>query len=140
MAGEKAGYLATITYKGSTSTASAVEIARLTNCSISVSANTIDYTNRDSSGRWREKFHGFREWSGSAEFIFADANATQEDLYAVLDGTEQTFTFYPGGSTGGGTSWSGNGYLTSWEATGPDEEAVAHSVEFEGTGALSIST
>jgi hypothetical protein len=72
--------------------------------------------------------------------MFADADASQEGIYGVLDGTEQTFTFHPGGSTGGGTNWSGNGYVTGWEATAPDEEPVAHSIEFEGNGALSIST
>jgi predicted secreted protein len=140
MAGEQAGYTATITYKTSTSTTAAVTLAKLTDVGLSVTAGTIDYTNRDSTGRWREKFSGFREWSGNAAFMFADANASQEGIYSVLDGTKQTFTFYPGGSTGGGTSWSGSGYVTGFEATAPDEEAVAHSIEFEGTGALTQST
>jgi predicted secreted protein len=133
-----AGY-AGFLYAGA-STGSITKIAELREWTISAEMSEIDATSHDSSGQ-REIIAGIRSWSGSAEYLFASTAATQTQLHDLLvGGTKTDFEFYPIGTSSGFPTYSGEGYMTSWELTGPNEDAIAANVSFVGTDTLTQST
>ena len=131
-------------YKGkvslSTSTGgSKAEIAELRDYTLSGTHDTFDATSHDSSGE-RERIGGITGWTGSAEALYVDDTATQRDVFDVLNTQAKVdFEFFPIGSSSG-DSWSGTGFVTSHELTGPNEDAAALALEFEGTGVLTRTT
>jgi len=128
-------------YKGkvmaSTSTGGTVTaIAEVRNFTLTLEHAEIDATSHDSSGD-REVVAGTGSWSGSAEYLHVQANATHQETFDVLlKRTLVDFEFYPTGSSGHGY-YSGSGYFTNWELGSPNDDATAVGVSMVGTGALS---
>lgn len=128
------GILAASTAAGGSVTA----LAEVRNFELSMDHTPIDATSHDSSGD-RELIAGLGHWTGTAEFLHVQANATQQEAHDVLAGrTKVDFEFYPTGSSGDGY-YSGSGFFTGWNLSSPNEDANAVNVSFEGTGALSRS-
>ncbi len=133
-----AGYKAIV--KTSTSTGGAVtKIGELREYTLDVVHNTFDATSHDSSGE-RERIGGITEWSGSADALFVDDNASQRQVFTALnDRTKVDFEFMPVGSSSG-DHWTGSGFITGHNLTGPNEDAAALAIELEGTGVLTHTT
>lgn len=133
-----AGYTAivqTSTAVGGTLT----KIGELREYSVQGSHETFDATSHDSSGE-RERIGGITDWTGSAEALYLDDNATQRQVYdALSERTLVDFTFMPVGSSSG-DHWTGSGFVTSHEITGPNNDAAALALEFEGSGTLTLTT
>ena len=127
-------------YKGllTTSTASGgakTRVAEVRDYTLSVEHAEIDATSHDSSGT-REVIAGIDSWTGSAELLHVQSNATHKALFDVLTGkTKIDFEFAPTGSTADGT-YSGSGFVTGFEVGAPNEDALNTSVNLVGTGAL----
>lgn len=131
-----AGYKASITSKVSTSTAAATTLGELRDYTLSVEMSEIDATSHGSSG-WREIIAGIKSWNFDAEALYVDDNATQDQLRDALSGdTKLTVTFIP---ITGDKKWQGSAYVTSWDLSGPTEDAAATSISGMGTGALSTA-
>ena len=112
------------------------------NVSLSVNADTIDVSTKDSSG-WRDLIGGQKSFSLSADGLYdysptAGTTTDPSDLVTqMLNRTEVTFTFTYGGSmSAGDTYYTGSGLVTSFEVSGGVEDAPTYSVSIEGTGAL----
>ena len=133
-----AGYTAIV--KTSTATGQAVtKIGELRDYSLDVTHTTFDATSHDSSGE-RNRIGGITEWSGSAEALYVDDDASQRQVFTALnDRTKVDFEFMPVGSSSG-DHWVGSGFITGHNLTGPNEDAAALAIELEGTGVLTLTT
>ena len=115
------------------------KIGELRDVTINVNLDAIEATSHDSGG-WREFLPGLSQWGASAEALYVDADAGQDKVFSALDGKSTVkFRFTP--KTGTGLEkFEGDGIITSWELSGPNDDAAAVSIEIQGTGALSKST
>lgn len=110
------------------------------NVSISLNADTIDVSTKDSAG-YRELLGGQKSFSLSADGLM-DFNSTGTDtevdeLFDQWDGrTAVTFTFTLATTASGDYFYTGSGFITSIEVSGGTEDAPTYSVSIEGTGAL----
>ena len=133
-----AGYKA----KVQTSTAtgqSKTSIGELRDYTLTGTHDTFDATSHDSSGE-RERIGGITGWTGSAEALYLDDTASQRNVFDALNGrTQVDFAFMPVGSSSG-DHWTGTGFITGHELTGPNENAAALAIEMEGTGVLTHTT
>ncbi len=133
-----AGYKAKV--ETSTATGQAkTEIGELRDYTLTGTHDTFDATSHDSSGE-RERIGGITGWTGSAEALFVDDAASQRQIFDALNGqTKVDFQFMPVGSSSG-DHWTGSGFITGHELTGPNEDAAALAIEMEGTGVLTHTT
>lgn len=133
-----AGYKAIV----KTSTAagqSETKIGELRDYTLTGTHDTFDAMSHDSSGE-RERIGGITGWTGSAEALFLDDDASQRQVFTALNGqTKVSFSFMPIGSSSG-DHWVGDGFITGHELTGPNEDAAALAIEMEGTGVLTLTT
>lgn len=124
-------------YTGSTP----LVITHQTNATISVSADMIDVTTKDSGGD-REILPGTRSWTMSGEAMLAyDATNGFSALFAAWKNATATAIVIQTAITGD-KKMSGTAYLTSLEqsASGAGGDAVSFSYTFEGTGVLTEAT
>jgi predicted secreted protein len=133
-----AGYKATMsvsTAEGS----SFAELAELRDYSLSAQHNEIDVTSHRSSGD-REVIAGISQWSGSADLLSLTTDATERDVADVLLGRIKVdFEFHPTGSSSDGF-FSGTGFVTGYDLSAPNEDALSVSLGFVGDGVLARSS
>lgn len=133
-----AGYKA-IVQTSTASGGSETKIGELRDYTLTGTHDTFDATSHDSSGE-RERIGGITGWTGSAEALYLDDTASQRQVFDALNGqTKVSFSFMPVGSSSG-DHWTGDGFITSHELTGPNEDAAALAIEMEGTGVLTHTT
>lgn len=145
----------TITTDGTTtSVGDAKPIAFATNCSLNRSMNTTSVSSKD-HGNTSYLIPGEGSWTASTEALYAisvDSGATGfDDLMAIFDNHELVNVKF-GYVADGGTNivdvdgaqnwtitsgWSGQGYLTSLQASGSHGETSSWSAEIAGVGVLS---
>lgn len=125
----------------STSTSgSVVRIAEIREWSISGETDTYDVTSKDSSGD-REFIPGLRQWTASAEHLYAGDTTSQTYLFEMVSGgIKHTLEFYPQGSSTAFPIYSGQAFMSSWDLTSPNDDAAAVSIEWQGDGSLTMST
>jgi predicted secreted protein len=133
-----AGYTAIV--KTSTVSGGAeTKIGELRDYTLTGTHDTFDATSHDSSGE-RERIGGITGWTASAEALYLDDAASQRNVFDALNGqTKVSFSFMPFGSSSG-DHWTGDGFITGHELTGPNEDAAALAIEMEGTGVLTHTT
>lgn len=114
---------------------SKTRIAELRDYTLTVEHAEIDATSHDSSGT-REVIAGTDNWTGSAELLTVIANAEQKEAFDITVGkTLVDFEFVPTGSSSDG-SFSGSGFMRTFEMGAPNEDALNTSVSMVGSGAL----
>ena len=110
-------------------------VAELTDYTLTTNHAEIDATSHDSSGT-REIIAGVDSWEGSATLQHVQDETSHQELHDVLTGkTKLDFVFIPTGSTGDGT-FSGSGFVTTYEVTAPNEDSLGANVNFAGTQGL----
>ena len=130
---------------GSDSTESVVAYA--TTCSLEISMDEIDQTNKDSEG-WKEIIGGLRSWNVSTDALYQN----EGDGTSALDFKD--FWNRVGGPSDGRTPvyiemavrnessahnnvyYHGKGYVTSLSLTGGTEDQATYSVSITGSGKL----
>lgn len=129
-----AGYKGVIGISATTGGAVA-EVAEIRNFEVSMDHAPIDATSHDSSGD-KEIIAGLGSWSGSAEFLHVQANSGHQSLFDVLAArTKVLFEFYVTGSSSDGW-YNGEGFMTGFALSAPNEDAAATNVSFEGSEVL----
>ena len=123
-------------------------VAYATSCSLEISMDEIDQTNKDSSG-WKQIIGGSRSWSVSSEALYQNEaitgpeKSTFQSFWKFLGGAEQREKVYVELSITGATSaannvfYSGDAYVTSLSVNGGTEDQSTYSVSLTGSGALS---
>jgi len=111
-------------------------IAAAQDVSLSLSAEMIDITTKDSSA-WRELLPGLRSGSMSCSGLidFASANKDAIDLWSAYE--DRSLLSLKFDDTGGGAEFTASGYITSLELSGGTEDTATFSATFELTGTIS---
>ena len=123
--------MAVITGKDGSVSVDAVNVSLITSWSISIEADTLEYTNFGSGG-WKENMGSLKSWSGSIEG-FADTAQTA----TISVGDEVTLVLVEGGA--GSTTYTGSAIVTSKSVDASTAELVTISFDFTGSGALTES-
>lgn len=115
-------------------------VGELRDVTLTLEADEIDATSKDSAG-WREFIEGLKQWSGSAEALYLEANVAQDALYnALINRTLVKLRFRPKGDQVGFKQFIGDAVITGFEPGLPTDDAIANAITFRGTGALTQST
>lgn len=122
-------------------------VAHATSCSLSLSADLPDSTDKQSGG-WASHIAGLRSWNlttdGLATVEPTGTNYVVADIFnAINSRTLVTVKFTTvSGSTPvpGDLYWSGTAFIESLDMTGDMESPVTYSVSFTGVGELSQAT
>jgi predicted secreted protein len=107
-----------------TPTGSLINVAQITSWSVSVEADTLEYTNFDSQG-WKENMGSLKSWSGSLEGFELNSGS----ILSAGDTVE--LQLYDGHTT-----YTGKAVVTSKSVDASTAELVTVSYDFTGTGAL----
>ena len=114
-------------------------IAAATDCSLSLSMETIDITTKDSAG-WRELLAGTRSGSISCSGLidYTDAaNKDTTDLFVAFENrTSLTLAFQKANEVTGDLAFTCVGFLTSLEQSGGTEDTATYSATFEISGVI----
>lgn len=128
-----------VLYVGDTN---AVAVAFATSCSLEVSLDEIDQTNKDSGG-WKQIIGGLRSWSVSAEALYQnEAESSKKafvDFWALLDtrsSVDIEFSIAGGSSADSNKYYAGKAFVTSLSVNGGTEDQATFSVTLTGTGEL----
>ena len=111
---------------------SEVNVTKITSWSISIEADTLEFTNFGSGG-WKENMGSLKSWSGSIEGF---ADTAQTATLAV--GTTVSVVLVEGG-TGSGT-YTGDAIVTSKSVDAATADLVTVSFDFTGSGTLTETT
>lgn len=131
----KDGNVAVDTDTAADGTPTYVNVLQITSWSISIEADTLEFTSFDSGG-WKENKGSLKSWSGSIEG-FADSTST-----AKLNDIETGDTIWiqlDEGGTGSGR-YSGLAVVTAKNVESSTAELVSVSFDVTGTGQLAEGT
>lgn len=113
-----------------------VTIGGQKDATLTVDADTIDATTKD-EGDWRVYLSGLKTWSVSCDGLYVDGDAAQQALInSFYTGTPVEIKMAKSGT--GAFTASGQAIVTHLEIAAAMEDAVTFSVEFQGTGALTL--
>ena len=117
-------------------------IAHSTSCSLEVSMDEIDQTNKDSAG-WKSIIGGSRSWSVSCDNLYQnEVHASKEtftSLWQYLDGRDKIYVELAVKNASSGDNnlfYEGYGYITSLSVNGGTEDQSSFSVTITGSGQL----
>jgi predicted secreted protein len=123
------------------SSSSPTDVAASTSGVLTINSETIDITNKNSSGS-KDYMHGVTNWSVDCDaFVLSDSTGNRSEGFATAcnSGTKINVKFYDTSGQTNSTSYEGNGFVTSWTETGSVGEFATYSATIQGTGALTIS-
>ena len=104
------------------------------NASVEMSAETIDTTVKTTGG-WASKIPGIKSWTSSCDGVyFLDDAGLKAAQTAFMNGTAVQLVF----SNSEGLAYSGQAVITSMSVEAGQEDVVAYTISFEGTGALTV--
>ena len=114
-------------------------IAAATDVTLTLNAETIDITTKDSSG-FRELLPGLRSGSMSVSGLIDYVDASNKDfldLYGAWESrTALVLKFSKSSLATGEASFSASGFVTSLEQSGGTEDTATYSATFELTGLI----
>tara|TARA_R100001369_G_C3315031_1_gene167953 strand:- start:651 stop:1094 length:444 start_codon:yes stop_codon:yes gene_type:complete len=125
------------------SNANEVVVAFATSCSLELSADEIDQTNKDSGG-WKSIIQGTRSWSVSADAMYQnEAEASKKaftDFFAKVNTRTKVFvelTISNALGSDNNVYYSGEAFVSSLSVNGGTEDQATFSISLTGSGVLS---
>lgn len=114
-------------------------IGHSTTCSMTLSADMRDVSNKDSAG-WKAVLPGQKNWTAQAEglTVFSDTYNLKYMMDLIVNKTPVSLKLTTPNPTGDYT-WAGSAYVTSVNMNGANEANSTFSVSFQGTAALTIT-
>ena len=113
------------------------KVVGIKNWSLELSLDTLETTALGDD--WKNYITGLKEWSASSEGDYevpVDADGQQALQDAFLNGTTVTVKLYVDGTN----YYKGEAFINSLSIEDPVDDVVSISIEFTGTGALTIET
>ena len=125
----------------STSGGSEFKLLHATSCTISMASDTIDITDKDSSG-FLTQLQGQRSHTlqadGLMDFTSSLSTTDPDEIFTqMMNRTTVSFTFQKDPAEG--VTYTGSGIITSLEISGGVEDAPVYSVSLQGTGTLTTN-
>jgi hypothetical protein len=124
--------MAVITGKDGSVSVDATNVSLITSWSITIEADTLEFTSFDSAG-WKENKGSLKSWSGSLEG-FADTAQTA----TVNVGDTVDIILVEGGA--GSKTYTGEAVVTAKNVDASTAELVTVSFDVTGTGSLTETT
>lgn len=130
--------------KVGSSNSNEVVVAFATSCSLEISMDEIDQTNKDSAG-WKQIIGGLRSWSVSADALYQnEAESSKKAFTDFWDNIENRTKVFveltrAGTLTSDNKYYHGEAYVTSLSVNGGTEDQSTFSVSLTGSGALQES-
>ena len=114
-------------------------LAELTNVTMSMNQDLFDTTSKESGG-WKDVLPGLRDVTYSAEGLadFASDNKDLADLFTLYNTRASVVVLWTN-NIPGSKSVQQTAYISSLEVAAPMEDVTTYSVEFTGTGAITIA-
>jgi len=119
-----------------------VEVAYSTSCSLELSMDEIDQTNKDSGG-WKSIIGGLRSWSVSCEALYQNEAVSSKkafkDFWSHINArTAVTIELTVANASNGDANvfYSGSAFVTSLSVNGGTEDQSTFSISLTGTGVL----
>jgi predicted secreted protein len=121
-----------------------VPVANLVANSVSIGKTIIDVSSK-SSATWAESIQGRLNWSMSAESITefdTSVGTTETSMQDLLTDhiASTTWSIVFGTGVSGDPKLSGTALIGNFEWSNPDDDKSTFSVDFTGTGALTLGT
>ena len=124
-----------------------VIVGSATTCSLDISMEEIDQTNKESGG-WKAIIGGLRSWTVSCDALYQNEAVSSKKAFvdfwnhigdATLGRTAVTveFTIEGGTSAANNVYYSGEAFVSSLSLTGGTETQSSFSISLAGTGVLS---
>ena len=113
-------------------------VAGATTGSLSVNQETIDVTNKDSSGR-KQFINGVKSWTLDCEAFSTSSGETvsgDTSIAALEAGTKIYIQFRDGSGQASAKKYTGYGFITSIGVNANVGEFSSYSVSVQGTGTL----
>jgi TP901-1 family phage major tail protein len=113
-------------------------VAGATTGTLNVNQETIDVTNKDSSGR-KEYINGVKSWTLDCEAFTTSSGETvsgDTSINALDNGTKIYVQFRDGSGQANAKKYTGYGYITSISSSANIGEFSSYSVSIQGTGQL----
>lgn len=114
-------------------------VAAATDCSLSISTETIDISTKDSSA-WRELLPGMRSASlsvsGLIDYTAATGKKVTTDLFTLLENRTAVLVRFSN-EVVGDKRYGATAYITSLEQSAGTEDTATFSATFEISGAIS---
>lgn len=106
-------------------------------CSISRSANTIDTTDKNSSG-WAESMAGVKSWSIDCDMFVVLGDTALETLFTAFEARTPIDVTIRVGATGDvlGYTYTGTAVITDFPEDFPQDDAVSISLSLQGASPL----
>jgi len=117
-------------------------VAGATTGTLSVNQETIDVTNKDSSGR-KEFINGVKSWTLDCEAFTTSSGETvsgDTSIAALEAGTKIYVQFRDGSGQASAKKYTGYGYITSIGVNANVGEFSTYSLSIAGTGALTAAS
>lgn len=124
-------------FVGSGSTSVAIAMSKT--CSLSIQANMVDTTTKDSVGGWAESIPVGKSWSGSVDGLVVWGNLNQF-TDAIFNKTLLEIQFKERAGITGSAIYGGSAWIESLDVDASQDEAVTYSVKFTGCGVLVKTT
>jgi hypothetical protein len=120
--------MAVITGKDGSVSVAGNNVSQITSWSISIEADTLEFTNFDSQG-WKENAGSLKSWSGTIEGFVDTAQTATLNCGATVE-----VILVEGGS--GSTTYTGDAVITAKNIESSTAELVTISIDVTGTGTL----
>ena len=117
-------------------------VAGATTGTLSVNQETIDVTNKDSSGR-KEFINGVKSWTLDCEAFTTSSGETvsgDTSIAALEAGTKIYVQFRDGSGQASAKKYTGYGYITSIGVNANVGEFSTYSISIAGTGQLTAAS
>lgn len=124
--------MAVITGKDGSVSVDTVNVSLITSWSISIEADTLEFTSFDSAG-WKENKGSLKSWSGSLEGFADTAQSATVNVGDTVD-----IVLVEGGT--GSKTYTGEAVVTSKNVDASTAELVTVSFDVTGTGSLVETT
>jgi len=105
---------------------------------LSISADTLETTTKD-TGDWRTYLSGLKQWSLTCDGLYVESDAAQTALWNAFQSAEEVTVTLSKPTSSSSFTASGQAVITSIEYGAAMEDALTFNVEFQGTGALTVS-
>ena len=113
------------------------KIGELRDMTLNVEDELIDATSHD-SGAWRESINGLRNFSISAEELYIRTDAGQSNAFTAITAKTLLKIQFRVKDLAGEDQYEGAVRVGTFEQTAPNDDAASSSLEFTGTGALTL--
>lgn len=102
---------------------------------INRSADSIEVTSKDTTGGWKSKIAGMKEWSVDNDGYYVPSHASHKALGTAFQNSDPVCIKIVNGKTKT-SMFGGLAYVSDYSLEAPYDDGMTYSISLEGNGAL----